>query len=85
MYQVRASQVVLLVQNLPAKGKEMEERQVRSLRLCSGLGRADGAEQGNPLQCSCLENPMDRGAWRVTVWGHKESDTTEATQHARTH
>ena len=33
---------------------------------------------GNPLQYSCLENPMDGGAWQDTVhWGHKESDTTE--------
>ena len=32
---------------------------------------------GNPLQYSCLGNPMDRGAWRATPWGHKESDMTE--------
>jgi len=32
-------------------------------------------EEGNPLQCSCLENPRDGGAW----WGLTESDTTEAT------
>ena len=32
-----------------------------------GLGRAPGGENGNPLQYSCLENPMDRGAWRATV------------------
>ena len=37
---------------------------------------------GNPLQCSCLENPRDRGAWSVgcRLWGRTESDTTEATQ-----
>ena len=34
-----------------------------------GLGRAPGEENGNPLQCSCLENPMDRGAWWATVHG----------------
>ena len=33
-------------------------------------------ENGNPLQYSCLENPMDRGAWRATVHGSQESDTT---------
>ena len=33
---------------------------------------------GNPLQCSCLGNPMDREAWWAnSPWGHKESDTTE--------
>ena len=39
------------------------------------LGRSPGEGNGNPLQCSCLENPMDRGAY--SSWGCKESDTTE--------
>ena len=39
-------------------------------------GRFPGEGNGNPLQYSCLGNPMDRGAWRVTVQSHKESDTT---------
>ena len=43
-----------------------------------GSGRFPGGENGNPLQYSCLENTMDRGAWRAIVHGgHKESDTTE--------
>ena len=43
-----------------------------------GLGRSTGEGNGNPLQYSCLENPMDRGAWWATVpQGRKESDTTK--------
>ena len=43
----------------------------------SASGRSLGEENGNPLQYSCLGNPMDRGAWRATVHGLKnESDMT---------
>ena len=44
-----------------------------------GLGRSPGEGNGSPLQYSCLENPMDRGAWQATYspWGRKESDMTE--------
>ena len=48
--------------------------------MCSipGSGRSSGEGNGNPLQYSCLESPMDRGAWRATVHGvTKESDMTE--------
>ena len=38
-----------------------------------------GGGTGNPLQCSCLENPRDRGSWLVAVYGVAESDTIEAT------
>ena len=41
-----------------------------------GSGRSSGEGNGNPLQYSCLENPMDRGAWWAPL-GRKESDTTE--------
>ena len=40
-----------------------------------GLGRSAGGGHGSPLQCSCLENPMDRGAWRPTVHGVEKSRT----------
>ena len=49
------------------------------LDLIPGLRRSPRGGHGNPLQYSCLENPMDRGAWQATYgpWGRKESDTTE--------
>ena len=40
-----------------------------------GLGRSPGEGNGNPLQYSCLENPMDRGAWRAAVHGVAKSQT----------
>ena len=45
--------------------------------LALELGRTPGEGNGNPLQYSCLENPMDRGAWWDGPWVTKESDTTE--------
>ena len=48
------------------------------LGLIPGLGRSLGEGNGNPLQYSCLENSIDREAWRATVHGvAKELDTTE--------
>ena len=46
------------------------------LGLIPGSGRSPGEGNGNPLQYSCLENPMDGGAWWATVHGVAESDTT---------
>ena len=40
-----------------------------------GLGRSPGEGKGYPLQCSCLENSMDRGSWQVTVHGVSKSQT----------
>ena len=45
--------------------------------LIPGSGRSPGEGHGNPLQSSCLENPMDRGAWQATVQRVAKSDTTE--------
>ena len=41
-----------------------------------GSGRSPGEGNGNPLQYSCLENSVDRGAWRAAVHGNAESDMT---------
>ena len=51
-----------MVKNLPASAEE-----VRDPRSVPGLGRSPGGGHGNPLQYSCLENSMDRGAWWATV------------------
>ena len=53
------------VKSLP----EMQETQLQSL----GQEDSPGAGNGNPLQYSCLENPMDRGAWQATVHGVAKS------------
>ena len=53
--------------------------------LIPGLGRSPGKGNGNPLQCSCLENPMNRGAWRATVHSVAKSWTPlkRLSMHAR--
>ena len=53
-----ASQVVLVVKNLPANAGD-----IRDMDSTPGLGRSPGGGHGNPLQCSCLEKPMNKGAW----------------------
>ena len=57
MYAYGASQVVLGVKNPPANAGD-----IRDAGSIPGLGRSPGERHGNPLQCSCLENPIDRGA-----------------------
>ena len=56
---------------------------VRDMGSIPGLGISPGEEYGNPLQYSCLENPMDRGAWWATVHGVVKSRTQQSTQNNR--
>jgi len=60
--------VVLLVKNLLANSGD-----IRNVDLIPGSGKSPGGGHGNPLQYSCLENPMDRGAWSQRV-RHDRSD-----------
>ena len=61
-----------MVKNLPAKARD-----IREVGLIHGSGRSPGEGSGNPLQYSCLGNPMDKGAWQATVHGSaKNSNTT---------
>ena len=69
-----ASQVVLVVKKLPANAGH-----VRDMGSIPGLGRSPGGGHGNTLQKSCLEKPMDRGAWWTIVHRVAQSDTTEVT------
>ena len=67
------AQVVLVVKNLAANAGEAGDTS-----SIPRSGRSHGGGNGNPLQDSCLENSMDKGAWRVSVHGvTKESDTIE--------
>ena len=59
-----------MVKNLPANAGD-----IRDVGLIPGSGRSLGGEHGNPLQYSCLENPMDGGAWQATVHEVAKSQT----------
>ena len=75
-----ASQVALVVKNPPASAGDP-----RDLGSIPGSGRSPGGGHGNPLQYSCLENPMARGAWWAVVGcgplDPKEPNMTEASWH----
>ena len=64
------SQVALVVKNLPANAGDTRDK-----GSIPGLWRSLGGGHGNPLQYSCLENPMDTGAWPANVHGVTESQT----------
>ena len=53
-----------MIKNLPARAGD-----IRDAGSVPGSGRSPGGGNSNPLQYSCLENPMDRGAWQATVHG----------------
>ena len=59
-----------MVKNPPANSGDTTD-----MSSVPGLGRSLGGEHGNPLQDSCLENPMDRGAWWATVHRVRKSQT----------
>jgi len=65
-----ATQVALVVKNPPANAGD-----IRDMGFIPGSGRAPGGGYVNPLQSSCLENSMDRGAWQTAVHGGAESQT----------
>ena len=66
--------MALAIKNLPANAGD-----IRDAGSIPGLGRSLGEGHGNPFQYSCLENPMDRGAWWAIVHRVTESNTTEVT------
>ena len=67
--------MALVVKNTLANAGDL-----RDAGSIPGLGRSPGGGHGNPLQYSCLENPMDRGAWRTTVHKvAKKLDSIEVT------
>ena len=66
--------MVVGVKNRPANAGD-----IRDSGSIPRLGRSPGGGHGNPLQYSCLENPMDRGAWQATVHRVADSNVTEAT------
>ena len=59
----RASQVALVVKDPPANAAVLKR-----CKCDLWVKRSPGEGNGSPLQYSCLENPMDRGAWQATVW-----------------
>ena len=68
--------VVLVVKKKKKKNLSANARRHKTQGLIPRWGRSPGGGHSNPLQYSCLENPMDRGTWWATVHRVTESDTT---------
>jgi len=66
--------MVLVVKNLPTN-LPTNAGDIRDMGSIPGSGRSPGRGHGNPLQYSCQENPMERGAWQTTVHGVAKSQT----------
>ena len=63
------------------KDPSTSARDSRDPGSISGSGRSPGEGNGHPLQCSCLQNPMDRGAWHAGVQGVTKGRAQLATEH----
>ena len=81
IHQQSTDRILVAVVNIPPfsgrgspRGSDGKES-VGDLGSIPGLGRSHGEKHGNPLQYSCLENPMDREAWRATIHGVAKSQT----------
>ena len=70
--------MVLVVKSLPANARD-----VKVVGSIPGLGRFPGGGHGDPLQYFCLKNPMDRGAWQITV--HRGSHRIRPTEQLSMH
>ena len=70
VYKINYAQMEIVVQNPLINAGDMREAS-----SIPELGRSPGGGHGNPLQYSCLENPMDRGTWQATVHKVAESRT----------
>ena len=68
-----------MVKNLPANAGDVRDGFDPWFQKIPGSRRSPGGEHGNPLQHSCLENPMDKEVWWATVHGVAESGVSEAT------
>ena len=83
---IKRKQMISMASGFPSgtSGKELafQCRRPRDVSLIPGSGSSPGGGKGNPLQYSCLENPMERGTWQPIV--HRVSKSWAMTEHAHT-